>query len=109
MTFLQAMAVQYEHEKNTPDLERVALHIALKHLSDSGTTGTSRTTSRPISAKFGTGSLDTLCNKPTQEGIDMLESMKRFHQKCYVPSNMSISLRYTHFVPLGFSPVRCTL
>ncbi|KAL8434900.1 hypothetical protein Efla_000711 [Eimeria flavescens] len=89
----EAMAVQYEHEKNIPDLERVALHAALKYLSDSGTSGLQQANKTPVSAKFGTGSIETLCNKPTQNGIDMLESMKRFHRKCYVPSNMSISLR----------------
>lgn len=88
------MAVQYEHEKNTPDLERVALHIALNYLRDSGTAPSSGSAAKPVSAKFGTGSLETLCNKPTQKGINMLESMRRFHQKCYVPSNMSIALRY---------------
>ena len=34
------MAVQSEHDKNTPDLERVALHLALQYLPDSGTEGT---------------------------------------------------------------------
>ncbi|OEH79738.1 peptidase M16 domain-containing protein [Cyclospora cayetanensis] len=90
----EAMALQYEHEKNTPDLERVALHIALMHLPDSGTPiATSAASKPPVSAKFGTGSLDTLCNKPTESGIDLLQSLRHFHQKCYVPSNMSIAMR----------------
>ncbi|KAL8454968.1 hypothetical protein Emag_001221 [Eimeria magna] len=89
----EAMAVHYEHEKNIPDLERVALHAALKYLSDSGTAGNAGEPSSPVSAKFGTGSLETLCIKPAQRGINLIESMRRFHRKCYVPSNMSISLR----------------
>ncbi|KAL8269442.1 hypothetical protein Esti_006632 [Eimeria stiedai] len=89
----EAMAVHYEHEKNIPDLERVALHVALKYLRDSGTAGNAGESSSPVSAKFGTGSLETLCTKPAQSGIDLVESMRRFHRKCYVSSNMSISLR----------------
>ncbi|KAL8442390.1 hypothetical protein Emed_007302 [Eimeria media] len=89
----EAMAVHYEHEKNIPDLERVALHAALKYLSDSGSAGNAGESKTPISAKFGTGSLETLCSQPAQQGIDLVESMRRFHRKCYNPNNMSISLR----------------
>ncbi|KAL8428506.1 hypothetical protein ACSSS7_007171 [Eimeria intestinalis] len=89
----EAMAVHYEHEKNIPDLERVALHVALKYLSDSGVGRKASEASSPVSAKFGTGSLETLCSKPAENGFDLVESMRRFHRKCYVPNNMSISLR----------------
>lgn len=85
------MAVQYEHEKNIPDVERASLLLAMRHLPERAPDSSNRGST--LSGKFGTGNLESLCIDPQKNNIDILATLRAFHQKCYRPENMSISIR----------------
>ncbi|PFH35998.1 hypothetical protein BESB_056490 [Besnoitia besnoiti] len=103
----EVMAVQFEHEKNRPDIARILLEVAmaatpsLEASADGPLSGLPSSANglasffyRPeVAGKFGTGDFETLCQKPLQQGLDVLKALRQFHAKCYRPENMSIAIR----------------
>lgn len=100
----QVMAVQFEHEKNRPDVARVLLEVAMAvtardvapaPLGGSSDQASSSPFYKPdVARKFGTGDFESLCTKPKMEGLDVLKALRQFHEKCYKPENMTIAIRY---------------
>lgn len=96
----EVMAVQFEHEKNQPDIARVLLELAMAATPAVGSpTSTSREDLPPsfyrpeVAQKFGTGDYETLCQAPIEQGLDVLKALRAFHRKCYRPENMTIAVR----------------
>ncbi|EPT29914.1 toxolysin TLN4 [Toxoplasma gondii ME49] len=97
----EVMAVQFEHEKNQPDVARVLLELAMAVTPSLASPASSATQDevptsfyRPeVARKFGTGDFDTLCKTPLEQGLDVLKALREFHGKCYKPENMTIAVR----------------
>ncbi|KAF8820927.1 rhoptry metalloprotease toxolysin TLN1 [Cardiosporidium cionae] len=78
----EVMAVDLEHEKNKPSQNRVAVELALNLAPECN-----------VAKKFGTGNYETLCTEPQKLDLDMIEQLRQFHSKCYIPKNMVISIK----------------
>ncbi|KEP63432.1 UNVERIFIED_CONTAM: toxolysin TLN4 [Hammondia hammondi] len=97
----EVMAVQFEHEKNQPDVARVLLELAMAVTPSLASPSSSATRDEvpasfyrsEVARKFGTGDFDTLCKTPLEQGLDVLKALRDLHRKCYKPENMTIAVR----------------